>query len=401
MRPWRDVYSVPDWQRITQTVFKGTTDKNIATLTHQIKSYHAVDKEDKQKLDTRISLLKQIHLTALDYLRASELVKKKPKNTPVDDHVKQVRAKEQGPRGQIPSDESPFKTKTRDGVIWVLSRRAGRKIQYLLQLQKYYHDEHGPLVHPTSLLELLSAPESRENGLLGVCNSVLLEKLDPYHRTFDVAITSTTATANADAISLAFRDWVGAYRGMKTKAPFFLWLESHPLCTAGGRDSFSTELELGIPESVQAFGPKDVHSVRYETEKVGLLLAKGGLLFQWMNDELDDWLLVGSRDDTGEPFDTARFKCREGDGFAAFVWTKDSELLVAPHLPGTFHHSSFVSGDVVRCAGMIKVVHGKVTAVSNNSGHYKPTGGHLEVFVQHLRELGVVDPEVKVITVGG
>jgi hypothetical protein len=38
-----------------------------------------------------------------------------------------------------------------------------------------------------------------------------------------------------------------------------------------------------------------------------------------------------------------------------------------------FNHSSFAAGNDVLCAGMIEINQGEVIAVSNESGHYRPT----------------------------
>ena len=54
----------------------------------------------------------------------------------------------------------------------------------------------------------------------------------------------------------------------------------------------------------------------------------------------------------------------------------DMELLYtanAPALGGTFHHSSFLSGKPVLCAGEIEIRNGRVRYVDNGSGHYRPT----------------------------
>lgn len=62
-----------------------------------------------------------------------------------------------------------------------------------------------------------------------------------------------------------------------------------------------------------------------------------------------------------------------------------------------FNHSSFNAGKDIICAGMIKVDKGKITEIDNNSGHYKPTGEHLNACVAILRELGmeIADNKVK------
>ena len=61
-----------------------------------------------------------------------------------------------------------------------------------------------------------------------------------------------------------------------------------------------------------------------------------------------------------------------------------------PKLAGTFHHSSFLSGKPVLCAGEIAVDQGKITKVSNSSGHYRPSTSDLLNCVTALgRKYGV------------
>lgn len=79
---------------------------------------------------------------------------------------------------------------------------------------------------------------------------------------------------------------------------------------------------------------------------------------------------------------------------AAFVWTHKEELLVGEHkadqkVEGTytdfFHHTSLDAGNPVLCAGMIRVINGKVELISNDSGHYKPGEANLKRFVRWLQ----------------
>jgi len=56
------------------------------------------------------------------------------------------------------------------------------------------------------------------------------------------------------------------------------------------------------------------------------------------------------------------------------------EYIYTANLPatgGTFHHSSFLSGRPVLCAGEIKLEEGVIKHIDNASGHYKPTTQHL------------------------
>lgn len=65
------------------------------------------------------------------------------------------------------------------------------------------------------------------------------------------------------------------------------------------------------------------------------------------------------------------------------------EFFVGESLNGVFHHSSFLAGGAVASAGDIKVVGGEITAISNNSGHYKPGAAFLWQAVRQLEILGV------------
>lgn len=61
------------------------------------------------------------------------------------------------------------------------------------------------------------------------------------------------------------------------------------------------------------------------------------------------------------------------DQIAIWVLSKDDELYTHPAKLYRFHHTSFGSGDEVRCAGEWCVVKGKLQWISGASGHYKPT----------------------------
>ncbi len=84
----------------------------------------------------------------------------------------------------------------------------------------------------------------------------------------------------------------------------------------------------------------------------------------------------------------------------AYVWTKGKQVFAAPHEFGKVHHSGFVSGNVVRCAGMIGVKKGKVVWVDNDSGHYQPNTLHLKNFVEFLSQHNVLDNDANVYDEG-
>ncbi len=57
--------------------------------------------------------------------------------------------------------------------------------------------------------------------------------------------------------------------------------------------------------------------------------------------------------------------------------------------PVKLHHSTFLAGAEVVCAGMIRVVKGRVLEISNGSGHYKPPPKHLLHVLVRLAAHGV------------
>jgi hypothetical protein len=61
-----------------------------------------------------------------------------------------------------------------------------------------------------------------------------------------------------------------------------------------------------------------------------------------------------------------------------------------------FHHSSFLEGRDVACAGEIEAVQGKILSINNNSGHYRPPPECLTAVVDVLRRRGVDVERVKV-----
>lgn len=89
----------------------------------------------------------------------------------------------------------------------------------------------------------------------------------------------------------------------------------------------------------------------------------------------------------------------QGDkpGFAAFVMDDDHNIYIAEKERNEFQHSSFLSGSDVSCAGLLKIKHGKVIAISNESGHYKPDDLDLAIAITVLRDKNVLDPNFVIV----
>ena len=98
-------------------------------------------------------------------------------------------------------------------------------------------------------------------------------------------------------------------------------------------------------------------------------------------------------------FDTSSMRTNQaGAGFGIYVMDGEGRIYSDSHKVGLFHHSSFLSGADVAGAGEIKVVGGKVVAVTAKSGHYQ---GGVPEMVQFLLELQSRGQDMKAITVTG
>ena len=91
----------------------------------------------------------------------------------------------------------------------------------------------------------------------------------------------------------------------------------------------------------------------------------------------------------GTLFDTSRMvTCASGPGYAIYVMSAEGNLHVSSHSVGHRHHSSLLGGAAVAGAGEIQAAGGRITFLSNKSGHYHPERRHLLAvlaMLQHRR----------------
>jgi len=100
-------------------------------------------------------------------------------------------------------------------------------------------------------------------------------------------------------------------------------------------------------------------------------------------------------DAKGNLFDTAGGSSlhRGGGGRAIFVMDSTGNIYASNyHGKGKFHHSSFLAGGPVAAAGEISVVRGKLTEITDRSGHYKPAPKFLAQAKDSLSKKGVRCP---------
>ncbi len=78
-----------------------------------------------------------------------------------------------------------------------------------------------------------------------------------------------------------------------------------------------------------------------------------------------------------------------GPGFAIYVMSEIGNIHFSSHAVGYRHHSSLLAGADVAGAGEMKVVNGKLTWISNKSGHYRPNAPHFLQVLHQLQKNGV------------
>ncbi|MBX3719743.1 MAG: hypothetical protein KF898_08870 [Parachlamydiales bacterium] len=94
----------------------------------------------------------------------------------------------------------------------------------------------------------------------------------------------------------------------------------------------------------------------------------------------------------GKPLNTEEFETEAGTGRAIFVIGPDHELYVGSHKYFKFHHTSFFGGKPVIGAGeLITDPNGKLIAVTDKSGHYKPSKMQMWDALRFLKDEKNVD----------
>lgn len=90
-----------------------------------------------------------------------------------------------------------------------------------------------------------------------------------------------------------------------------------------------------------------------------------------------------------------------GSGNYIFVLNLEGTKLYAGlKRPGHFHHTSFLAGAPVQCAGELHLKRGKIKKAPLSSGHYKPpkeAGKNLRTFLMKDENLGKAAKKVKIL----
>jgi hypothetical protein len=303
-------------------------------------------------------------------------------------------------------------------TIASLADRAIQKANYLRKLYDFYKGEGAGVFRGQDLLNFLKSPPHASGGhLANLQRGCRLERIDPAHRSSEVHLDPSTPF-NLDSLNCgmnwAFAEWCGALMqapggdandiivrknftvndiDAASLPPFFLWLEKHRICVGSDTDAFGTF----------NFSPAEVTGVLFspygQASRAGGGAIKAVQGIHWLVPSSDGVLVEMPLDDPKSGmrlFDTMHLSGKKGaeeeKQSAAYAWTQCGTLLVGEHASGEFHHSSFVAGDAVRCAGMIRVAGGKVDMISSNSGHYRPSEANLRQFASWLNDRQVFTP---------
>ena len=386
MRTWRDVVSVYGWrtgvlERAEKTeatmtatakirgVFQDRFSSPKAFLDYigeKLHQYHKIQKDEIKNIDSRIKALKELSELANKYLSTFNVSKEAAEARSVEKHKVWNRFTEGGPQQE-----------TVDRNVLSLARRSLRKAGYLRMLKEYYSKGGAgyQFRNPKALLDYVKHPQEKTGEFVGLSPGVRLEQLDPVHRGDYEVDDDLSITCGA-----AFHQWAGG----GADKPFFLWLENHAVCIEDDKGKLETNSVAYVraDHREQADARSKLAVLIIGNPIMAVDLTSGEMPTKMCDTVAGGYAAERRKDPRGDR--------TFGNGVAAFVWTEPGEVFIANHMAQEFHHSSFVSGTRVRCGGMLVVENGVVTALSNNSGHYKPRKEHVRNFVWLLQGAGAI-----------
>lgn len=198
--------------------------------------------------------------------------------------------------------------------------------------------EHQQRVDDLSDAQYKSMHASKD-GMINIARPKYhLEKLDHKHRMGDVLVE-------------LHPEWARTPCGMG----FFEWLDSLSYFEVFARLKAlkgETFARTNAPAFMQ--GVKYLDSVSRRSYQVLLSVKRHCMLYN------------------GKPLSTASLRTAfSGMGWGAWVMSEAGRFYTGPHIKGEFHHSSFVSGGMVRAAGEWKVEDGRLKYITGKTGHYE------------------------------
>ncbi len=290
---------------------------------------------------------------------------------------------------------------------WIVAQ-GQKKANYLEILQAYYQDNQAEVRDPKILLDKLKAArpvvsmplQPKHQGasnwktakpgetLIGMHGGVQLERMDPMHRVYEFRMMGDQITGVSREQEVQLQAWASEVRSGRCKEPFFVFLENSECCIVRGTNR---DVLLGVQEfpGVKYFngagpGATGVYQVAIYAGNAYKIDGHG------YGSQFDTESITPQQSPKGTRDE------RHGRKTMAYNWTTHGDLLVGLHREFELHHSSFQSGGLIRCAGMIGAKNGKVYWVDNDSGHYRPPPMNLHRFVLTLKSKGVLAPDARV-----
>jgi hypothetical protein len=404
MRIWRDILSFETWQFLVKSlpaipnnlgthemarelVIRRAYLENLNYIGRLLRKYHGFRKSDVKQLPARIYALKEISKWAAITLQSHY----------ISDEVASRRTLIKRGSNSIPATRARDESLERN--ILTLVRRSLRKAAYLQGLQDFYSTEG--IRSRGGFFDLLNNYVQQSNiESVSLVRTVMLEKYDPGHRGWELETDWKTGTSIQQAMrnqlekanvyfdnskefpqEVTITNYFIKWCNSEIKTPFFMWLEEQPISTS--EDKQGMQGAVGYVRGDQRSVPQGkLDKLRLvKVSDSGVLLAK--------RLDIDN--------DPSKVCDTTDYDGKAGPGKAAYVWSTDGDFFIGEHIAFKFHHSTFVSGNAVRCAGMVEIKKGKVTYINTWSGHYQPTNQQLAVFVNYLRRHNVVAEGCKIV----
>jgi len=175
------------------------------------------------------------------------------------------------------------------------------------------------------------------------------------------------------------------------KKPLYEWLDSIPeferisLLSEYQGVWFRRGKQVNLsPKLVNAF-LKGVKYLDAAARRSYELEVKGGQLWQG-----------------GEPFSTDELQTEfSGVGVAIWVASPDGRYFAGNHVRGEFHHSSFLAGGSVTCAGEMAVHQGQIKMLNAKTGHYRTQRAEFANALKNLQGKGIRPESYKVYAYDG
>ena len=418
-QPWKDIYTR---QAIEGSLANVRQENDVQSFLGQIATYHLLQKDLEENLSARQSLLRAINATGKRLIINNRKVRK-------DASANYVIA--------ATADQAIAKANYINTLIQFYQGAGSRFFQDPKALLEYLASPS----HPVGELAQLQAA-CRFEQLDPAHRSFEFDFKKNTDEAFAVGdFTSPMAWAFGEWLEIIVSQ--PKYGGSKMlidgskfedintsrlATPFFLWLEKHPVICLPPTQSKPWNSKVADdfwkPDAYGNIEGESVFYSEYGTSIVNNAIAKArynrtiqeqqqpdptGAYSEYLKTQTPvnstkgiHWLYASSDGAVVEMplskkipkkmykevkrFDTGHFagKGENQPHAAAYVWTACGTLLAGEHVTQKFHHSSFVGGQAVRCAGMIRIENGKVSQVSNDSGHYQPSENQLRSFVNWL-----------------